>query len=72
MVDLKATSDKLAARSRKMLMEFLNIDYDEADRLLQESGGSVKTAIVMQKLSIDRDAAEKKLADADGFLKRIV
>lgn len=72
MVDLKATSDKLAARSRKMLMEFLNIDYDKADWLLQDSGGSVKTAIVMHKLSVDRDAAEKKLAEADGFIKRIV
>jgi N-acetylmuramic acid 6-phosphate etherase len=72
MVDLKATSDKLAARSRKMLIEFLNISYDEADRLLQDSGGSVKIAIVMHKLSIDRDAAEKKLAEADNFLKRII
>jgi len=72
MVDLKATSNKLAARSRKILIDFLGIDLNEADSLLVESGGSVKTAIVMNKLSVDRDEAEKKLREADGFLKRII
>nr|MBN2277858.1 N-acetylmuramic acid 6-phosphate etherase [candidate division Zixibacteria bacterium] len=72
MVDLKATSDKLAARSRKMLMEFLGIGYDEADRLLKQSDGSVKTAIVMKKLDLDKSSAEQRLRDADGFLKRVI
>jgi len=72
MVDLQARSEKLESRSRKILMDFLGIEYDEADRLLKDSGGSVKTAIVMQKLSISRDEAEIRLADADGFLKRII
>jgi len=72
MVDLQARSEKLAARSRKMLMEFLNIDYDEADKLLNASGGSVKIAIVMKKLSLDRKAAETRLSDAGGFLKKLI
>ncbi|PKK83737.1 MAG: N-acetylmuramic acid 6-phosphate etherase [candidate division Zixibacteria bacterium HGW-Zixibacteria-1] len=71
MVDLKARSEKLESRSRKILMDFLGIDYDEADRLLKEAGDSVKTAIVMKKLSVSRDEAEEKLIEADGFLKRI-
>jgi N-acetylmuramic acid 6-phosphate etherase len=72
MVDLQARSEKLAARSRKILMEFLDIDYDEADRLLQSSGGQVKTAIIMKKLSLTREQAEIKLKEADGFLKRVI
>jgi len=72
MVDLQARSEKLAARSRKILIEFLDIDYDEADMLLASSGGSVKTAIVMKRLSIDRRTAEQKLKKADGFLKRVI
>ncbi len=72
MVDLQARSEKLEARSRKILIEFLDIDYREADKLLKSSGGSVKTAIVMQKLSIDKDEAEKKLKKADGFLRRVI
>ncbi|MCP4705972.1 MAG: N-acetylmuramic acid 6-phosphate etherase [candidate division Zixibacteria bacterium] len=72
MVDLQARSEKLAARSRKILMEFLDIDYDTADALLKSSGGSVKTAIVMYRLSVDKPTAEQKLDDADGFLKRVI
>jgi len=72
MVDLQARSEKLAARSRKILIELLRIDYDEADSLLSRAGGSVKTAIVMKKLDMDRAEAEKKLAEADGFLRRII
>ncbi|UCD95638.1 MAG: N-acetylmuramic acid 6-phosphate etherase [Candidatus Zixiibacteriota bacterium] len=72
MIDLQARSEKLAARSRKILMEFLGLDYDEADRLLESAGGSLKTAIVMKKLTVDRAAAEKRLQKANGFLKRVI
>ena len=72
MIDLQVRSEKLAARSRKMLMEFLNIEYDEADELLQSSGGSVKTAIVMKKLSLNKDQAEERSKEADGFLRRVI
>jgi N-acetylmuramic acid 6-phosphate etherase len=70
MIDLQARSEKLAARSRKILMEFLDIAYDEADRLLESAGGSLKTAIVMKKLSVDKDKAEDELKKSDGFLRK--
>ncbi len=72
MVDLRATSEKLTVRSRKILMDFLEIDYDTADDLLNRSGGSVKTAIVMHKLNVSKVEAESKLHHASGFLKRIL
>ncbi len=72
MVDLQMRSEKLSARSRKMLMEFLDIEYSQADKLLQASGGSVKTAIVMKKLSLNKEQAEEKLKKADGFLRRVI
>lgn len=72
MVDLQATSDKLAARSRKILMEILDIDYDSADRLLLSADGSVKLAIAMQRLGIDKNEARQKLAATDGFLWKLL
>ena len=72
MVDLQARSEKLESRSRKILMDFLEIGYEEADRLLNSAEGSVKTAIVMHKLSVSKNDAEEKLRAADGFLKRII
>ena len=72
MVDLRATSEKLAARSRKILMELLNIDYAAADQLLAEAQGSVKLAIAMRRLEIDRAEAVRRLAEVDGFLWRLL
>jgi N-acetylmuramic acid 6-phosphate etherase len=72
MVDLLARSEKLAARSRKILVDLLGLSLDEADRLLDAAGGSVKIAIVMQKLACSKTEAIAKLAQADGFIGRIV
>lgn len=71
MVDLQAKSEKLAARSRKILMDMFKIDVLEAEELLSKSGGSVKTAIVMKKHGFSRKEAEAKLAKANGFIRRI-
>lgn len=68
MVDLQARSKKLAARSRKILMELLGIDLVNAERLLDQADGSVKIAIVMHQHSCSKSEAEKKLADAGGFI----
>ena len=70
MVDLQATSDKLAARSRKIIMSVVGVDYETADSLLAEAGGSVKTALVMGLLGVSRSEAERRLAEAGGFVRR--
>ncbi len=71
MVDLQARSEKLAARSRKILIELLQVDLPKAEELLQLSGGSVKLAIVMHWQKCDRAEAEKRLAQAGGFISRL-
>lgn len=71
MIDLQARSDKLAARSRRILIELLQVSLGDAEELLRRSGGSVKLAIAMHWLRCDRNAAEKRLAQAGGFLSRL-
>lgn len=72
MVDLQARSEKLAARSRKILIDMFGISVEQADRLLETSGGSVKLAIVMHRLNCDAPTGRKKLEKADGFISRIM
>lgn len=72
MVDLKATSEKLTARSRRMLIDLLGTDQAEAESLLHQAEGSVKLAIVMYRLGCDRETAVAKLAAADGFVRRVL
>jgi len=71
MVDLQARSNKLAARSRKILIDLFEIDSDEADRMLAHSEGSVKLAIVMRLLNCDLGVARERLAEAHGIIKNL-
>ncbi|MEW5796021.1 MAG: N-acetylmuramic acid 6-phosphate etherase [Candidatus Zixiibacteriota bacterium] len=71
MIDLQARSEKLAARSRKILMELSSITLADAEELLRRSGGSVKLAIAMHWLRCDRDEAERRLQQVGGFLTRL-
>ncbi|MCH9024064.1 MAG: N-acetylmuramic acid 6-phosphate etherase [candidate division Zixibacteria bacterium] len=71
MVDLQAKSEKLAARSRKILVDMFGIKIDEAESLLANASGSVKTAIVIKKFVCNGDEALFKLKEAGGFIRRI-
>ncbi len=70
MVDLQARSKKLAARSRKMLMDLLQIDLTAAHELLKAADGSVKVAIVMHQFHCTPEQAGRKLETANGFITR--
>lgn len=72
MVDLQARSEKLAARSRKILIELFDIEYDTAEHLLTEADGSVKVAIVMHALDLSGKEARARLAEAGGLLWRVL
>ena len=65
MVDLQVTCEKLRDRGERILMETLGVDRPDAARLLEQSGGHVKTAIVMGRLNVDAVTARKRL-DAEG------
>ena len=72
MVDLMATNAKLKDRSERIIAEVCGVTRVEARRLLGESGGRVKTAIVMYKLSLSRAEAEQALEEAGGVIRRVV
>jgi N-acetylmuramic acid 6-phosphate etherase len=72
MVDLKATNNKLKDRSERIVVEVCGVSREEARKLLQEAGKSVKTAIVMQKLGLARAEAEEALAQAGGVIRRAI
>jgi N-acetylmuramic acid 6-phosphate etherase len=68
MVDLQVTCQKLQDRGERILIETLGVSREEATRLLDASGGHVKTAIVMSRLSLDADAARQRLEQAGGSI----
>ncbi|HKP76504.1 MAG TPA: N-acetylmuramic acid 6-phosphate etherase [Longimicrobiaceae bacterium] len=72
MVDLRATNQKLQDRSERILMETLDLNRREAAHLLEQSGGSVKTAMVMHVRGATRDEATRHLRRAGGRLSEVL
>lgn len=68
MVNVRPTNAKLVDRAERIISAATGCDMPTAAKLLEASGSSVKTAIVMQKLGLDRDAAEARLGSAKGVL----
>jgi N-acetylmuramic acid 6-phosphate etherase len=68
MVDLQVTCEKLQDRGERIVMEVLGVDRERARSLLDEAGGSVKTALVMARLGVDPAEAARRLDAVDGRL----
>jgi len=70
MVDLEPSSAKLEDRARRVVAEGARVSQGEAERLLAESGGEAKTAIVAHRLGIAPTAARRSLRRAKGHVRR--
>jgi N-acetylmuramic acid 6-phosphate etherase len=71
MVDLRATNNKLIDRSQRIVMEVTGVSREEATKLIERAGKSVKLAIVMQKRGVSREDAEKLLDENGGVVRRV-
>lgn len=69
MVDLQETSQKLVERSRRTVMMVTGLGYDEAKKVLGETGGHVKTALVMTLGGVSAKEARRRLDHANGFVR---
>ncbi len=72
MVDLQMTNKKLEERSKRIVMTITGADYEEAERVLLEAGGHVKTAVVMIRASVNAAEAKARLTKSDGFVRRAI
>lgn len=70
MVDLMLTNEKLKERAKRIIMMFTDVSYEKAAELLKESGGHVKTALLMALGDLDKQEAETLLDEHDGFIRK--
>jgi len=61
MVNVQPTNKKLEDRARRIIAQAAGVTEDRAAELLEESGRSVRTAIVMEKKKVSRAEAEELL-----------
>jgi len=64
MVNVQPTNRKLEDRARRIIQKAAGVSSERAAELLEESGRSVRTAIVMEKKNISRAQAEALLVQA--------
>ncbi|QOV37529.1 N-acetylmuramic acid 6-phosphate etherase [Streptomyces ferrugineus] len=69
MVDVRASNDKLRARSRRIVALATGAADTDIERALTEAGGEVKTAILILLADVDGATANGLLAAADGHLR---
>jgi len=73
MVDVNTKANKkLVDRGERMIMVVTGLDRPAAGKLLEQSGGHVKTALVMHAKGVDRAAAEELLAKHKGHVATII
>jgi N-acetylmuramic acid 6-phosphate etherase len=69
MVDLRATNSKLRARTNRIVRQLTGITEAEADELLQQCGGELKTALVARLASLAPEEARARLQETGGQVR---
>jgi N-acetylmuramic acid 6-phosphate etherase len=69
MVDVRASNDKLRARSRRIVALATGADDTDIERALTEAGGEVKTAILVLLADVDGATAARLLEESGGHLR---
>ncbi|WP_418957750.1 N-acetylmuramic acid 6-phosphate etherase [Streptomyces tritici] len=69
MVDVRASNDKLHARSRRIVSLATGAPDAEIEKALVAADGEVKTAILMILADVDAKEAERRLAGSAGHLR---
>lgn len=70
MVDLRASNTKLADRARRIVRDITKLSAAETEKLLNECGGEVKTAIVRHDRGVSAAEARQLLKAAHGHLRK--
>jgi N-acetylmuramic acid 6-phosphate etherase len=69
MVDLQTRSDKLVARSKRIVATLAGVPDVDATKALRAAGGSTKVAIIMLRRRLSREQAIRLLDQHDGMLR---
>lgn len=69
MVDVRPNSDKLRDRAKRIIMQIIGSNQQDAERLLKKSNWDIKVAVIMEKKKISYKKAKEHLGKHGGFLR---
>ncbi|RHW43148.1 N-acetylmuramic acid 6-phosphate etherase [Neobacillus notoginsengisoli] len=70
MVDVQSTNKKLVERSKRIIMQAAETDYDTAAKYYEKAQRNVKAAIIMILLNCSYEEAAQKLDESNGFIRK--
>ncbi|WP_409274299.1 N-acetylmuramic acid 6-phosphate etherase [Neobacillus sp. SCS-31] len=70
MVDVQPTNKKLVERSKRIIMQATETDYETAAKFYEKANENVKAAIVMILLGCSYEEATEKLDQSNGFIRK--
>ncbi|KAM3095414.1 N-acetylmuramic acid 6-phosphate etherase [Phormidesmis sp. 146-12] len=72
MIDVAVTNRKLHDRALRILQDLTDLSREEAGYLLEQSGRSVKLALLMHWTGLDKESSDRLLATHQGNLRQAV
>lgn len=72
MVDLSPSNEKLVFRAKRIIKLATGANDEVIDKTFRETGGHVKTAIVMILAGVDKETAIRLLEQSKGFVREAV
>lgn len=72
MVDLNASNFKLRERAKLMVCSITDVQYEQAESVLEETDYDVKLAIVMIIAEVNKGKAKTLIANSNGFVRDAV
>ncbi|WP_207696059.1 N-acetylmuramic acid 6-phosphate etherase 2 [Enterococcus sp. DIV0212c] len=72
MVDVKPTNEKLVERSKRIIIEATNCNYETASVYFDKADQNVKLAIVMLLTNTSKEKAAEKLVQGNNFIKNTI
>lgn len=72
MINVSMTNAKLRERGVNILREVLGVSLNEAQKLSDQSGGTLKVAVVMGAMRCTRKEAERRLEEGKGNLRKVL
>jgi N-acetylmuramic acid 6-phosphate etherase len=72
MVDVQPTNEKLHDRAIRIVAAITGVGHAEAQHLLEASGWTVKTAVVMKLAGVDAAEASRRLDDSGGRVRQAI
>ncbi len=72
MIDMKPTNLKLMDRAKRIVVESTGCNMETAIKTLEETGYSIKEAIVMILTGVSREEAKRRIVEHQGMIRKCI